>query len=92
MKTLLRSAGLVALLALTILALPGRATSPYGTCRAVCIAPLGVTPLTVVVTWQTTQSDCCNPALNPPCPTGYRASSRAYEPPNGAFALCTMNN
>jgi hypothetical protein len=83
MKNLLRASGLIALLGLMALAIPGRATQPLGSCQTTCYKGLSHTS----VYWGATLSQCCSGGTNP-CPAGYFPAGSSYAPPAGNFMGC----
>jgi hypothetical protein len=87
MKTLLRTSGLVAALALASFA-TARAFPQNGICRTFCFNP--TTHTLTQVSWQTTQSLCCSGTVNP-CPPGSNPSASSFTPNGGAAMLCSIN-
>jgi hypothetical protein len=85
MKTLLRTSGLMAILALTALTTAGTATPP-GTCYTTCVSNTGFS--TVQVQWTATQEECCGGVIIPPCPAGYHAANSSYQPYLKPRAFC----
>jgi hypothetical protein len=88
MKTLLRTSGLVAALALASFATARGAFPQNGTCTTFCYNP--TTHTLSQVNWQTTESQCCSGTFNP-CPPGTTPRGASFLP-NGGFArLCPIN-
>jgi hypothetical protein len=87
MKTLLRTSGLVAALALASFA-TAHGIQQNGICTTFCYN--AATHTLSQVSWQTTQSQCCSGTFNP-CPPGTTPGGASFQP-NGGFArLCPIN-
>ncbi|HEX3553506.1 MAG TPA: hypothetical protein VIA62_09785 [Thermoanaerobaculia bacterium] len=85
MKTLLRTSGLVAALALASFASARGAFPQNGTCRTTCFNFTAHTITTV--SWQTTESQCCSGTINP-CPAGTTSTTSSFTPNGGVAKLC----
>jgi hypothetical protein len=83
MKTLLRSLGLMAALALTVFAMAGSAAGS-GTCRTTCYNPTTRTNTFVVVL--TSEAQCCSSSYNPCSPTTIKLVSTFSG--GGSLMLC----
>jgi len=85
MKTLLRTSGLVAALALASFAAARGAFPTNGTCRTTCYNP--TTQTIIQVNWPSTESQCCSQTVNP-CPAGSSPTLYAFFPNSGFAKLC----
>jgi hypothetical protein len=85
MKTLLRTSGLVAALALASFATARGAFPQNGTCRTTCVTR--TPPSITTVSWQTTESVCCGGTVNP-CPAGTTPTSSSFLPNGGFERFC----
>jgi hypothetical protein len=86
MKALLRSTGLAAALALTVLTTTAVAFPPGGTCTTYCYNPL--THTLGHVSWTaTSEAQCCGGSVNP-CPSGTTPNGGFYQPFGGSARIC----
>jgi hypothetical protein len=93
MKTLLRTAALVAALAFAALA-AGKATEVPGSCYTLCRSNTVGGPQVASATWTATYRQCCFGFSPPrpvnPCPPGfhYVDGEAVYTSPTGSRAAC----
>ena len=88
MKTLLRTSGLVAALALAFFATARGALPQNGICHTTCFN--STTHTITSVNWQTDEKTCCSGTVNP-CPAGTIMTTASFTP-NGGFArFCPIN-
>ncbi|HEX3553505.1 MAG TPA: hypothetical protein VIA62_09780 [Thermoanaerobaculia bacterium] len=83
MKTFLRTSGLVAALAVASFASARATFSQIGTCRTTCINSTTRT----VVSWSSTEADCCSETFNP-CPAGSTPTAYSFYPSSGVPVFC----
>lgn len=87
-KTLFRATGLLALLALTTLAMPGTASSTP-ICHTRCAN--GTLHPPIVVWTPASQTQCCEEDyLYAPCPPGTLGTSSTYTDRNGITTVCPI--